>query len=142
MRTSTPAAPPDRIEPAKRAPDLARANVFNRLYVVAMFCVIIAIGSFGIDVIARSQATDSHVAQTFQRANDVSEMRTALDREDFELLSELRQRQGIESDRLPPAPELFDAANSEVNRDGWTANEPLLNELASRQAAFVSDSQE
>jgi diguanylate cyclase (GGDEF)-like protein len=133
---------PARVEPAKRAPDLARANVFNRLYVAAMFCVIIAIGSFGIDVIARSQATDSHVAQTFQRANDVSEMRTALDREDFELLSELRLRQGIESDRLVRATELFDAANLEVNRDGWTANEPLLKELASRQAGFVSDSQE
>lgn len=142
MRTSPSTAMPARIEPAKRAPDLARANVFNRLYVAAMFCVIIAIGSFGIDVIARSQATDAHVAQTFQRANDVSEMRTALDREDFELLSELRQRQGIESDRLVRATELFDGANGEVNRDGWTANEPLLNELASRQAGFVSDSQE
>jgi diguanylate cyclase (GGDEF)-like protein len=142
--TSTTAAPagPASGTPDKRAPDVARANIFNRLYIVAMFAVIIAIGSFGIDVIARSQETDAHVARTFQHANDVSEMRTALDREDFELLSEMRRRQGIESDRLVRATELFDAANLEVNRVGWAANEPLLKRLATRQATFVADSRE
>jgi len=142
MRSSPPIAEPEPETPATRAPDLARANVFNRLYIVAMFAVIISIGSFGIDVIARSQETDAHVAQTFQHANDVSEMRTALDREEFELNSELRRRQGIESDRLVRATELFDAANLEVDRVGWAANEPLLKRLAARQAAFVADSRE
>jgi diguanylate cyclase (GGDEF)-like protein len=142
MTSTTAAAGPASSTPDKRAPDLARANIFNRLYIVAMFAVIIAIGSFGIDVIARSQETDAHVAETFQHANDVSEMRTALDREDFELLSEMRRRQGIESDRLVRATELFDAANLEVNRDGWAANEPLLKRLAARQATFVADSRE
>lgn len=126
--------------PAKRAPDLARADIFNRIYIVAMFAVIIAIGSCGIVVIARSQASATQVARTFAHADDVSEMRTALDREDFELLSQMRQQQGIESDGLVRATEMFDAATLAVNRDGWATSEPLLKRLASRQAEFVTDS--
>ena len=126
--------------PAKRAPDLARADIFNRIYIVAMFAVIIAIGSCGIVVIARSQESATQVTRTFAHANDVSEMRTALDREDFELLSQMRQQQGIESDGLVRATEMFDAATLAVNRDGWATSEPLLKRLASRQAEFVTDS--
>jgi diguanylate cyclase (GGDEF)-like protein len=127
--------------PAERTPDVVRANLFNRAYIVVMLAVIIAIGSCGILAIDRSQARDARVAQTFQHANDVSQMRTALDREDFALLSEMRQHQGLESAGIERATDLFNAANYEVNHDGWTASEPLLKVLAARQAAFVADSE-
>jgi diguanylate cyclase (GGDEF)-like protein len=140
MTRTLPLAVSDSGSPARRAPAIARADVFNRLYVIAMFAVIITIGSCGILAITRSQETDTLVAQTFEHANAVSAMRTALDREDFELLSEMRHRQGVESDRLVRATDLFDAANLQVNRDGWAASEPLLKRLALRQAAFVTDS--
>ena len=129
--------------PAKRmAPYMstARGIVFNRLYIAAMFAVIGAIGSCGIFAILRSQESAALVAQSFEHAHDASEMRTALDREDVELLSQMRQRQGTESDPLVRATEVFDAANLAVKRDGWASSEPLLKTLASRQAAFVSDS--
>ena len=120
----------------------ARAVVFNRLYIAAMFLIIGAIGSCGILAIVRSQESDALVAQSFEHAHDASEMRTALDREDVELLSLMRQRQATESDPLVVATDAFDAANLAVKRDGWANSEPLLKMLASRQEAFVGDSRE
>jgi diguanylate cyclase (GGDEF)-like protein len=120
----------------------ARADIFNRFYVAAMFAVIVVIGSCGIFAIVRGQESDNLVAQSFERANDASDMRTALDREDVELLWQMRQREGLESDRLVRATELFDAANLAVKRDGWVSSQPLLKTLASRQATFVADSRE
>ncbi len=140
LRTMTAAAPTARGR-EKRAPDPVRANVFSRAYIIVMLAVIVVIGCCGIVAIARSQDRDAQVAQTFQRANDVSQMRTALDREDVVLLSEMRQHQGIESTGLVHATELFAAATNEVDHDGWAAREPLLKQLAKRQAAFVADSE-
>jgi diguanylate cyclase (GGDEF)-like protein len=140
VRTMTAAAPPARAR-SKRTPDLGRATIFNRLYVIVVLAVIIAIGGGGILAISRSQERDALVAQTFQRADDVSQMRTALDREDFALLSEMRQHEGIESTGLVHATELFDAATYEVNHEGWSTSEPLLKQLAQRQASFVADSE-
>jgi diguanylate cyclase (GGDEF)-like protein len=118
----------------------ARGVISNRFYIAAMFTIIAAIGSCGILAILRSQESAALVAQSFENAAAASEMRTALDRENVELLLELRQRQGLESDRLVRATEMFDAADLAVDRDGWARSEPLLKTLAKRQAAFVEDS--
>ncbi len=137
--------PPAAPTPAERiAPylSIARGVIFNRIYVTAMFTIIAAIGSCGVFAIVRSQESTALVAQSFENANDATEMRTALDREDVELLSQMRQRQGVESDRLVRATEMFDAANLAVQRDGWASSEPLLKTLGPRQAAFVDDSRE
>jgi diguanylate cyclase (GGDEF)-like protein len=139
--TSTMSLVPVVGAPSERAaPVLKRADIFNRLSIVAMFAVILAIGSFGIFAVSQSTASDGLVSQTFDHANDVSEMRTAVDREDFELLSQMRQRQGTESDRIVRATAMFDAVNLSVNRNGWTRSEPLLKTLAHHQAAFIEDS--
>src|ERR1700694_5025540 len=107
MTSTISAFAPVAVPLAKRAvPNLARADLFNRLYVSAMFVVIIAIGSWGIFAIAEGKASDALVAQTFEHANDVTEMGTAVDREYFEVLSQIRQRQGTESDRLLRGPGL------------------------------------
>src|ERR1700681_1577514 len=92
----------------------ARGVISNRFYIAAMFAIIAVIGSCGILAILRSQESATLVAQSFENANAASEMRTALDRENAELLSEMRQRQGLESDRLVRATEMFDAANLAV----------------------------
>jgi diguanylate cyclase (GGDEF)-like protein len=121
---------------------IARGVTFNRLYVAAMFTIIAAIGSCGILAILRSQESTALVAQSFEHAHAAGEMRTAMDREDVELLSQMRERKGVESDRLVRATDMFDAANLAVQRDGWAKSEPLLKTLAARQAAFVADSRE
>jgi diguanylate cyclase (GGDEF)-like protein len=120
----------------------SRAQIFNRFTVATMFAVIVAIGGSGIFAIVKGQESDAVTARSFERANDASEMRTALDREDVELLSQMRARKGVESDQLVRSTEMFDIANLAVKRDGWTASEPLLKTLASRQASFVADSRE
>jgi diguanylate cyclase (GGDEF)-like protein len=144
MTTTAPSAfIPAAGTPAQRGSHaIARAQIFNRLSIAVMFAVIIAIGSSGIFAIVKGQESDGVVAQSFERANNASEMRTALDREDVELLSQMRLRKGVESERIVRATEMFNAANLAVQRDGWTSSEPLLKQLASRQAAFVADSRE
>jgi len=122
------------------AASAARANLFNRISVATMFAVIVTIGSCGILAIMHGQDSDELVAQSFERANHAGEMRVALDREDVELLEQLRARQGTESDGLVRSTEMFDAANRAVAHDGWADSEPLLKTLAARQASFVTDS--
>src|ERR1700681_422594 len=125
--------------PVQRASLAAsRAQIFNRFTIATMFAVIIAIGAFGIYAIVKGQEADAVVARTFERAGDASAMGTALDREDVELLSQLRVRKGLESEQLVRATEMFDNANLAVKRDGWAASEPMLKTLASRQASFVA----
>jgi diguanylate cyclase (GGDEF)-like protein len=127
--------------PVQRASHAAvRAQIFNRLSVAVMFAVIIAIGAFGIYAIVKGQEGDAITARTFEHAKDASAMGTALDREDVELLSQMRARKGVESEQLVRATEMFDKANLAVQRDGFAASEPLLKTLASRQASFVADS--
>src|ERR1700681_7598 len=129
--------------PVQRASHAAvRAQIFNRLSVAVMFAVIIAIGGFGIYAIVKGQEGDAITARTFEHAKDASAMGTALDREDVELLSQMRARKGVESEQLVRATEMFDKANLAVQRDGFAASEPLLKTLASRQTSFVADSRE
>ena len=124
------------------SPAAARAQLFNRFTIATMFAVILAIGTFGIYAIVKGQEGDAVTARTFEHANAVSAMGTALDREDVELLSQMRAQKGTESEQLVRATEMFDKANLAVQHDGWAASEPLLKALASRQASFVADSRE
>src|ERR1700694_721070 len=121
--------------PATRdAPNLARADIFNRLYIVAMFAIIMTIGSFGIIALAGTQQSSEIVARSFERANNTSTMMNAMDRESSELHAEMRQSRGVMSDRFVGATTSFYTAYSEVERDGWASGEPLLKTLAPRHA--------
>src|SRR5665213_1782402 len=82
-----------------------------------MFAVIVTIGSCGILAIMHGQDSDELVAQSFERANHAGEMRVALDREDVELLEQLRPRDSRHRtspsnarDRLIPSPGALAAA--------------------------------
>ncbi|HEV3087616.1 MAG TPA: bifunctional diguanylate cyclase/phosphodiesterase [Candidatus Elarobacter sp.] len=118
----------------------ARADVFNRLYVVVMFAVIVAIGSFGIFALARSQQSGSIVSNSFEHAADTSEMGTALDREYAELLLQVRLQRATPSAAFVQATRTFEAVEGEVTADGWAAREPVIETLMPRHAAFVADS--
>jgi diguanylate cyclase (GGDEF)-like protein len=126
----------------RAAREIARADVFNRIYVAAMFVVIVAIGGCGAFAIVQSQDSDQTVAQRFEQAKDVSAMGNALDREDDELQKQLRQRQGVESERLVQATEMFDAGQRKARNDDWKSTRQVLETLVPRQAAYVSDSRE
>jgi diguanylate cyclase (GGDEF)-like protein len=134
--------PADRIPATRASHQVMRAELFNRVSVAAMFAVILMIGASGIYAIVRGEQSDAVVARSFERANTASEMGIAVDEEDGELLSQIRGRKGIESDRLVHATEMFGAANVTVQRDGWADSEPLLKTAAGHQAAFVADSRE
>src|ERR1700694_3989607 len=127
--------------PATRdAPNLARADIFNRLYIVAMFAIIMAIGSFGIVALAGSQQSSDRVARSFEHANDTSAMLDAVDREYFELHGAMRHARGEMSPRFVQATTSFYTAYFEIERDGWASGEPLLKTLAPHHASFMGDS--
>jgi diguanylate cyclase (GGDEF)-like protein len=140
MRTTSPGAfAPRAVAHVRQAqPDFVRADIFNRISIVAMFAVIIAIGSFGIFALARSQSNADVVAHRFENANDASEMLAALDREQSELHSQMRQPHGQPSQRFLQLGKGFDAAQLQIRRDGWP-DTALMKNLAPSHAAFVAD---
>ena len=126
--------------PHKRpSPDVVGADIFNRLYVAAMFAVIIAIGGFGFFALARSQQSSDIVTHSFENANDATIMRSALDREQSELHWQMQRGHGEMSERLAEAAQAFETAHAEVQTDGW-ADKELLKTLGPVHAAYAADS--
>lgn len=118
----------------------SRANYVNRLYVLAMFATLIAIGSIGPYAFLRSEQSGASVERSFQSAQEATEMGTALDTEYSELLSAMRQHRGEMSDRFVQATKAFDTVPVEAQREGWARNESLFKALVPSHAAFVADS--
>ena len=121
-------------------PNLARADVFNRIHVAAMFAVITAIGSFGIFALGRSQQSGGVVANGFEHASDATEMGAAQDEEYGELQSQIRQGRATPSRRFAQATRAFERVHAEIVHDGWVHREPLLVMLLPRHAAFLAQS--
>src|ERR1700736_3530839 len=119
--------------------DLVSADFFNRLYVTAMFAVIAIIGGFGLFALARSQQGAAIVAHSFENANDATQMRTALDREQTELHWQMRKEHGRRSERLDAAATAYAAASADAQLDGLAGRE-ILQTLGLIHAAFEADS--
>jgi diguanylate cyclase (GGDEF)-like protein len=115
----------------------ARADIFNRISIAAMFAVIIAIGSFGVFSLERSQGNADAVAHSFENANDAGDMVTALDAESSVLHAAMRRRDGRPSAAFAAATKKFDAAQLEIQQDGWS-DPALLKNVTLRHAALVA----
>ncbi|HZX67805.1 MAG TPA: hypothetical protein VFE70_02920, partial [Candidatus Elarobacter sp.] len=103
-----------RRQAGRTAPDLARADILNRLYIAAMFAVIIAIGAFGIFALERGNSSGSVVAAGFEHASDATELRAAQDQEYSELQLQIGRRSPALSGQFQHATQQFDAVYAEV----------------------------
>src|SRR5665213_3307414 len=129
-----------RRQAGRTAPDLARADILNRLYIAAMFAVIIAIGAFGIFALERGNSSGSVVAAGFEHASDATELRAAQDQEYSELQLQIRRRSPALSGQFQHATQQFDAVYAEVLHDGWANGDPLFTTLQPRHVAFLTQS--
>ena len=115
-----------------------RADVFNRFSIAMMFAVIIAIGGVGILALARSQSSSDAVAHSFENANDAGDMLTALDKERSELHAAMLRYDGAPPLAFLESGGKFNAAQFEIEQDGWS-DPALLRNVAPRHAALVAD---
>src|SRR5665213_116705 len=129
-----------RRQAGRTAPDLARADILNRLYIAAMFAVIIAIGAFGIFALERGNSSGSVVAAGFEHASDATELRAAQDQEYSELQLQIGRRSPALSGQFQHATQQFDAVYAEVLHDGWANGDPLFTTLQPRHVAFLTQS--
>jgi diguanylate cyclase (GGDEF)-like protein len=133
-------APTDRIGIRQALPGLAFADILNRLYILAMFVVVIMIGGLGVFTLDRSQKSGDLVDQSFMLAKDATAMGTALEQEYSELLGQMRRPRIGLSDRFIRAMQSFERAQAGAKRDAGPSVEPLLKALGPSHAAFVSAS--
>ena len=115
-----------------------RADTFNRLSITMMFAVIIAIGSFGVFALARSQSSSDAVAHSFENTNDANTMLAALDNERTELHGAMLSRDPVPPLAFLESARRFSAAQFEIEHDGWS-DLALLRNVAPRHAALVAD---
>jgi diguanylate cyclase (GGDEF)-like protein len=120
-------------------PGASRDRVFNRLYVTAMFAVIIGTGGVGIFSLVQRQSND-HTEQSSAQAQTITELVTAVDREYTEFLWQLGQREDSPSARFVEASHAFDVAYASIWLDAAPASRAMLANVARRHAAFLSQS--
>jgi diguanylate cyclase (GGDEF)-like protein len=120
-------------------PGITRDRFFNRLYVGAMFAVIIAIGCVGIFSLVQRQQYD-HSEQTYVQAQKITELGNAVDREYTEFLWQLGQREDTPSARFVEASRLFDTAYESLRRNAPPSTGLILANVARRHAAFLAQS--
>jgi diguanylate cyclase (GGDEF)-like protein len=121
-------------------PGLALADIMNRIYIVAMFAVVILIGGFGVYSLDRGQKSSDLVDQTFLPAKDAAAMGTALDQEYSQLLASMRQPRPDLPEQFVRATRSFERARIAATQDGGPAIQPLLKTLGPNHAAFDSAS--
>jgi diguanylate cyclase (GGDEF)-like protein len=138
------------------APKTRRADIFNRLYIVAIVAVIAATGSFGIVALTQMQRSNALLQHSFEQTKDATEMGSALNRQYAALRQQvagyvLNREHAAQhasapraeiamSEAFAQATRLFDAAFLRFERDGWARSEALAKTIALNQTGLVSES--
>jgi diguanylate cyclase (GGDEF)-like protein len=137
------------------APMIARADIFNRLYIAAIVAVIAATGTFGIVALAQTQRSNVLLQHSFEQTKDATEMGSALNRQYGALRQQaagyalndrsaghraMREAQPAMSEAFGRATRMFDAALLRFERDRWARSEDLVKTIAANQTVLVAES--
>src|ERR1700676_2421615 len=122
--------------------EVARAHVFNRLYLVVMFATIVAIGALGMFALQTSEKSGDVVEHSFEQAKFATEMGSALDEEHTELLLQIQQHRGGLSTSFVRSTRMFETVYADSRRDPAANSAAILKTLMPRHAAFVAASRE